>query len=329
MSTYDMPRGRNTFVRHKRQTDFRTGASGAAATETNCYSFEPSRSRSLEGDDVLGAAGLHNTLDARPAAPSFEDASISASYPLDLIQVGWRLAELFGAPTTTGTGPYVHTFTSHAAVIPVTTFEHQLKANSFRVIEGAVATGLRIGAGSAPGFRAFSMDYLARRVRPVTTASVFTSPNVIGLNNRIANFKSRVLIDAVAAGSLIDAEMTLANGIGSDRYVGDEYLSEAWREGFDASFDLTARFSNDVLTSLGDLTTGQVPDAHSLTVEFAVSVSSALVFNFPVVRFEPTGVPVSNGGAMTVRLRGRAEVGAASPLLTAQLTNAIAGGTYA
>lgn len=55
--------------------------------------------------------------------PGAGDRLGSVDIPLDVEGTGWWLTGLFGAPTTTGTGPYTHVWQSGADTIPSYTLE--------------------------------------------------------------------------------------------------------------------------------------------------------------------------------------------------------------
>lgn len=317
-----VPFGRATKVRSKEQVDFLTAASGTGAVERNTYSHNSAISRDFGDDDVLGAAGLYNQVDARPATPGLEEASFSASYPLDLHQVGFILRELFGqAVAVTGSGPYNHNFyTVGQPALPVMTFERELASGQFRKASGCVLRQARFPFGPAPGYHQVDCEYVARQVSDSYAASVFTTPSVLPLALRVPKSVGTVAADGVTVARLMNGNVTLTNELGSDRYNGDRLLSDVWRQGMSAEIEAEARYTTDTLPDLGKLgADGYLPDTHPVVLNYTLGAYS-LVLGLWAVRFRPVGVPVQNGKEITVNLSGRAEVSSSSPAAGAILT---------
>ena len=105
----------------------------------------------------------------------------------------------------------------------------------------------------------------------------------------------------------------------------DPFRSAAALNATNAELNLTARYTTDALRAYGnpDATT-LLPVAYAISLQYVISATLKLVLDLPAVRFEPVSIPVQNGNALTQALKGRCEVGAAAPMLTATLTNAFA-----
>jgi tail tube protein len=324
MPTSALPRGRQ--AKHRIAWEATYGVPVVTGfQEINVYTSDPTRTRALEADDILGA-GFANTVDARPAAPNVEDAAWKASFPLDLNQIGFILAAAFGrvgAPT--GGGPYTHVFTSGVTPLPSLTMERELVAAAqYDGGIGLVLKTLKLPFKPGKGYTQIDADFVGAQTLAPYGSTAAGTPTVAALANRVANYVGALSVGGVQVGAVIDASMTLTNDITLDRYVGSaEYVAAAILEGQDVAFDLTARYSTDALRAYGVVDPNYLPPLESLSLAWAPGGSPAysLTVAAPNVRFEPVGAPITNGKTITQALKGRAEVGASVPMLTATLVS--------
>lgn len=100
-------KGRNAQLLLQRQSAFRTAPSPAAAFRMKFMDLDIS-----DSEDYSDDATIDNSSPLMVKRGDTDEAwTAKVTAPLDLNDIGQWLALLWGAPTTTGTGPYVHTFT--------------------------------------------------------------------------------------------------------------------------------------------------------------------------------------------------------------------------
>ncbi len=326
MTTSALPRGRSSKLRMAYQSAFATQAA-SGFQELNVYSHNFDRRRPIETDDILGA-GLLNAIDARAAAPALEEATGAISVPMDVAQMGFWLKALLGAPSVSGTTPKVYTFTSGATQIPSLTIEREfVSAAQYEVIVGAVVKDAKFPFAQAAGYRAIDLNLAARQILAPATTTAAGTPTVQPLSSRvpasIGNFKN----SGVSIGRVISGDITFTNTITLDNYIGDAFVDDAVLEMQDIAINASVRYQTDALRNLATPdATLLIPPVQSLSLEYILSANASLVLTLPNVRLEPMSVPITNGKTTTIAVKGRAEGSAASPMMTAVLTNTYATG---
>ena len=320
MSTTVLPRGRQTKTRLAWETTYGTNP-GTGFEELNTYSIDLVRARTLDPDDILGA-GFNDSIGARPAGPDVEEATGKLGAPFDLIQLGYWLAASLGRVSPTGSGPYVHSFAAGVAPLPSFTLEREfVAASQYDGLLGGVVKSAKFNFKPGKGYNMLDLDLVGKQVLEPYTATAAGTPTVVGLANRVGNNVGLVKIAGSQVGTVIDGSMTLTNDITLDRYVGNTALiAAAILEGQDVAVDITARYSTDALRAYGVVGAGFLPPVQAVEFDYVLGAMS-LIVSCPAVRFEPINAPVSNGKTVTIQMKGRAEVGASTALLTAVLTN--------
>ncbi|MET3665903.1 phage tail tube protein [Caulobacter sp. 1776] len=326
--TTNLPRGRATLLNLKGQADFPTAASGANAVQLNVYQRTFNKKKPLEDDDINGVVGYANPTDARPAEPGLEDADGSLQAPLDLHQIGYWLLMTLGAPGSAAVddpapaGTYAHTFTSGAAGLPIATMEAMNAPGQFEKLIGGLVQDATLPIGPDRGYAKVPITLMGRQTSDPYNASVFTGPTVSALAKRVPNSKGIITIGGVQVARITRGTLKISNSIEMDRYAGENVQSDAFLAKISTDLNLTARYVTDAIRAYGATgSDGFLPDAQEVALTWSLGTYMKLVVTLPAVRFEPVSVPVQNGGTMTVDLKGRGEVGAAAPMVTAVLTN--------
>lgn len=324
MTTTNDPRGRLSELYSARQSALATAAAspGQTFTRRQFYDWTPAPQSEPQDDEILGG-GFHNSIDARPAAPDLDRAAVRVAWPLDLVQVGWVLAEFFGAPTTVGSeAPYAHTFSSATVQLPTTTMERKLAAGQFDGAVGAVCRSLRFPIGADRGYTRVDADYFAREALEQYASSIAGTVETPALSARVPRAVGTIKREGAALGSIISGDVSLTNLLGEDGYHGSRYVDDVQLEGRTVALSLTGRFKGAALRDLGKLESGQyLPGVQDIELAWALSVSVKLVLTIRNVRFAKVGVGTAGPGRLDVALRGRAEVDASDPMITAVLTN--------
>jgi hypothetical protein len=329
MTTSTDPRGRLSECWTARQSALATAAdSDDSWVRRHFYDLTVPPQNEPQPDDVLGG-GFHNSVDERPAAPDIDRASATVAWPLDLVQIGWALTELLGAPTTTGAGPYVHTFTSAGASIPTTSLERKLNTGAFDGAVGLVARSLQFPVGSDRGYARVQGQYFARQSLEQYDAALVGATTVTPtLASRVPRAVGVISRDGSPLGHILSGEVTLTNLLGEDSYHGSAYVDDVQLEGRQVGIRLTGRFKGAALRDLGKIASGAyLAGTQTLALTWSLSASLSLVLTVRGVRFARTGVGIGGPGRLDVPLMGRGEVATDNPMVTAVLTNGQA--TYA
>lgn len=324
MTTSNDPRGRLAELYSARQLNLATAAASPAQpfTRRHFYGFSPTPQSEPQDDPLLGG-GFHNSVDDRPGAPDVERGSLRVGWPLDLVQIGWALQELLGQPTTTGAGPYVHTFTSSTVQVPTTTFERRLGAGAFDGVIGAVCRSLQFPIGADRGYVRVNADYVVRQVLeqyPESVAGDFATPLV---DKRVPRAAGTIKRNGVDLGSIISGDVTITNQLGEDSYHGSRFIDDVAMEGRGASMSLTGRFKGAALREFGAIPAGQIIQ-QPMDIELVWPLGPSLKLELTVrnLRFAKVGVATEGPGRLDVQLRGRGEIGADAAMVSAVLTNA-------
>lgn len=324
MTTSNDPRGRLAELYSAPQTALATPAASPGQTfiRRHFYDFTPAPQEEPQDDDVMGG-GFANSIDARPAAPDIHRASLRVVWPLDLTQIGWALTELLGTPSTSGSGTFIHTFDSASIQIPSRTFERKLTTGQFDGATGVVCRSLQFPIGSDRGYTRINADYFAREALEQYAATIAGTPTTPALTARVPRAVGSIKRGGAALGSVISGDATIANVLGEDSYVGTKFVDDVALEGRTAAINITGRFKGSAMRDLGKIAVGAyLPDPSDFELEWQLSASLKLVLTIRNVRFARVGVGTSGPGRLDVPLRGRAEIGTSTSMVTAVLTNA-------
>lgn len=323
MTTSTDPRGRLSELYTARQIALATAAAAPGQTfvRRHFYDWTPSPQSEPQDDDVLGG-GFQNSIDARPAAPDLDRSSVRVVWPLDLVQIGYVLAEFFGAPATTGTDPYTHTFTSGGVQVPTTTCERKLNTAQFDGVIGAVCRSLQFPVGSDRGYTRVNADYFARESLEQYDTSIAGTVTTPALAARVPRAVGTIKRDGVLLGAIISGDVSLTNMLGEDGYHGSKFIDDVQLEGRTVGLNLTGRFKGSALRDLGKVAPGAfIQGTQDIELEWQLSANLKLVMTIRNVRFAKVGVGTAGPGRLDVALRGRAEIGVADPMVTAVLVN--------
>lgn len=322
MSTSSDPRGRLAELYSAKQTALAAPAvsPGQTFVRRHFYDLQLQPQSEPQDDDIMGG-GFANSIDARPAAPDIERGSVRAVYPLDMVQIGFLLAEFFGTVTPTGAGPYVHTFDSASVVIPSTTIERKINTGAFDGAVGLVARSLTFPIGADRGYTRINAEYFARQCMEQYASTTAGTPTAVALGARVPRAVGSIKRDGVALGSIISGDVTLTNVLGEDAYHGSALVEDVQLEGRTAALNLTGRFKGAALRDMGKVASGAyLPGVYDIELAWTLSASLSLVLTLRNQRFAKVGIATSGPGRLDVGLRGRGEVGAASAMVTAVLT---------
>lgn len=254
-----------------------------------------------------------------PAQPLRDAAVIDGDLvvPLDTVAIGHWLKLLLGAPTTTGAGPYTHTFKSGGWSLPSMTLEMGIPdVPDFRRHSGLRADRLALQMRRG-GLVNVTLGLVAAS-EAQATSSIDTTPTVI-TPTRFESFQGKVRKDGTDLGNMVSMDLTYANNLTRIEGLPDDL------EGLDpsqsaASGTLVMRHAD---TTLMDLATAG--SSLALKGVYTIDADTSLAITFPEVRLDKPSVPVNGPGGIQVTYNWMASYNAvATCMMSAVLVNSTA-----
>lgn len=255
-----------------------------------------------------------------PLAPSRDaiTADGSVSIPVDSDAIGYWLKGLLGGPTTTGTTPKVHTFTSGGATLPSMAIEvGNPDVPYYEMFTGCVAESLM--------FKMERNGLLQAEVGLVAQGSLGAASSAAGTVaaltlQRFGHFNGAVKRDGSALGSVVSADFTYSNNL--DRV--EVIRADGKIDGVDPTIasltgKLDVRFDSDVLLA-------QALSGAPCALEFSWTISAnvSLVITAHAVYLPRPRRTIDGPKGIQVSFDWQAAK-AVSParMMTAVLTNAV------
>lgn len=237
------------------------------------YTKMPFASSTLSGEQKLQPSELLG-YGRDPLAPVLDtlDADGAITVPIDAIGFGFWLKAAFGAPITTGTGPYTHEFRSGAWGLPSLSIEVGMpEVPSFSMFPGCKVNALSWDMARS-GLLTATVDMIAQG-EVLGTATGAGTPADIALD-RFNHFHGSVERDGAALANVVSASIKYDNML--DRI--ETIRSDGRIDGLDESVaamtgSITVRFASTAL--LAQATAGDpcelefaytLPGGESLTV---------------------------------------------------------------
>ena len=255
-----------------------------------------------------------------PLAPILDAVTADGSVvvPIDTEAFGLWLKGAFGAPDTTGTGPYTHVFTSGSWSLPSLSIETGLpQVPSYAMYGGCMVD--KIGWQMArSGLLTANVDLIAQGETLATTSGAGT-PAPVTLK-RFGHFNGSLTRNGVDIGNIVGAELRYANNL--DRV--ETIRADGKIEGADPSIaamtgKIDVRFADTtLLTQAINNTDGSLEFGYSLPSGESLSVDVHRVF-LPRPRREiqgPQGVQVSFDWQAAQQADG-------NPMVTVTLVNTV------
>jgi len=250
---------------------------------------------------------------------------------LEFSSIGHVLKHAFGAPATTGAGPYDHVFkTGHDGATPSTSLgdgfvaEHQypdLTTPAYLRFLGNKIESL--GFSVAPeGVVEVEVSCMGKGEDPAGTASPMDATPTEYDCTAIDHFVGTVKEGGVAIGNITQANFTIANNLEGQYVVGGQGEIGELPEGIvGVTGSITVLFRDLAL-----YTKAKALTETELEFGWVVDASNSLVFNFPEVLLELTVPEVSGpaGVLQTIPFQAYYEDGADAAAAIATLTNSVA-----
>lgn len=294
--------------------------STAGTAETTGFIYLPfvrwglRRGAPLLPDDALGFGA-----DPLPPELDVNDVSGTVDVPLDVSNIGLWLQLIFGAPSTSGSDPYTHVYTSNGWTLPTATFEtQQADAGEYALIVGAQASGFGISYRPGGQVLTMSVPMIARSETPDTETNA-GSPTSLTYK-RFSPKAVTVNRNGSALGNVLSLDMTYSNGLETVRTVAsDGNIAGADRAKGSFTVSYTTRFDNGAL--MAQAIAGTDEDYGFVFTSGSNTLTMAMPRGYlPIPKVEvagPTGIDVTFEAVFAQASNG-------DPMLTATLVNSVA-----
>jgi hypothetical protein len=239
--------------------------------------------------------------------------------PVDLRNFGHWLKALFGAPTTTGTGPYTHTFVSGAASLPSLALEVGMPEVPIFFMESGVRVNSAQLSFARSGAANATLNCIAQGESDATTTGGGT-PTTATLT-RFNQFQGSIKKDGLQLGNVTGAQLTYTNNLERIETI----RSDGKIDGADPTIaaltgNIEVRFAD---TALIDAATDNTP--MELAFAYVIDADKSLTFTAHEVYLPKPKLAISGPGGVQATFDWQAAK-ATSParMLTVVLKNDVA-----
>ncbi|NCC03446.1 MAG: hypothetical protein EOM37_05285 [Proteobacteria bacterium] len=235
--------------------------------------------------------------------------------PVDVRNFGHWLKGLLGAPTTTGTGPYVHTYQSGAASLPSLSLEVGMpEPFSFMMNAGVMLNSLQLSYSRSGGASATINCIAQSETR--NAASHGGTPTQAALT-RFNQFQGAIKKDGAQLANVTGAQLTYTNNLERIETI----RSDGKIDGSDPTIaaltgNIDVRFAD---TTLIDAATDNTPVA--LEFGYVIDATRSLVFTAHEVYLPKPKLPIDGPGGVQASFNWQAAKPAAGQMMTVVLTN--------
>jgi Phage tail tube protein len=270
--------------------------------------------------DVIGLGG---TRDA--AAPFLDTVTVagSAVVPVDLINIGHWLRLLLGAPTTTGTTNYTHTFKSGGASLPSNSIELGYPdVPSYDLITGVRADTLEIDfSPSGPATASFGLIGQGSTRSGTSSGGTPISATYTAFNKA----QGSISRNGAALAQVTGAKLSFTNSIETVRTIRADRKIEGADPGIcRATGQVTVRFADTTL-----LTQAQNGTAADFVFAYTIDANRSLTVTLHEVYLALAKTPIGGPGGIEAAFDFRAAYNAtATTMMTVALKNQQAGTEY-
>jgi hypothetical protein len=199
--------------------------------------------------------------------------------PVESLAFGYWLKALFGAPVTTGAGPYVHTFKSGAWALPSESIEIGHPAVPlFEMFKGSVADRLQLTHRRGGGPQKATVGLICKGRREDTTTEDASATEVNG--TRFLTFHGSIQKDGSDLGNVVSCDMTYANNLDRGETIRDD-------DEIDGLYPADATATGNLVMRLADTTQralAEAGDELALRLSWEVDASTKLTITFHEVR---------------------------------------------
>jgi len=235
--------------------------------------------------------------------------------PVDARNFGHWLKGLLGLPTTTGVGPYVHTYQSGAASLPSLSFEVGMpEPFSFMMNAGVMLNSLQLSYSRSGGASA-TINCIAQSETRNPTSHGGTPTQA--LLTRFNQFQGAIKKDGAQLANVTGAQLTYTNNLERIETI----RSDGKIDGCDPTIaaltgSIDVRFAD---TTLIDAATDNTPVA--LEFSYVIDVNRSLVFTAHEVYLPKPKLPIDGPGGVQASFNWQAAKPSVGQMMTVVLTN--------
>ena len=256
-----------------------------------------------------------------PLAPIKDAVTASGGVvvPVDTDALGYWLKGLLGQPTTTGTTPKTHTFTSGNATLPSLSIEKQMPD----VPDFAMYSGIRVDRMTIElqraGLLQATFDLIAQGETPAATTQAGTL--AAQTLNRFGHFNGSIKRDTVALGNIVSARIGYSNNFDPVQTIRADGKIDGADPGIaSADGNIVVRFADTTLRT-------QAINGTPCALEFSLSISAnaSLTITYHAVYLPIPTIEIAGPQGVEATFDWQAAL-AASParMMTAVLVNTVA-----
>lgn len=256
-----------------------------------------------------------------PLAPSQDAKNVDGNVvvPVDPASIGYWLKGLLGVPTTSGAGPYTHTFQSGGWALPSLAIEKgHPEVPAYEMYTGIGVDSIEFSAQRS-GLLQATVGLIGQKMVE-DTASEAGSPSDLTLA-RMLQFHGAVKREGSTLGNVVSLSMRYSNNLDRVEVIrGDGFIDGADPSIAALTGQLVARFDSTVLHQQAANGT-----PCELELSWTVSASASLTLTAHAVYLPQTRRPVEGPGGVQCSFDFQSAK-AASParMLTAVLVNSVA-----
>ena len=235
--------------------------------------------------------------------------------PVDVGNFGYWLKALLGAPDTTGTGPYVHTFDSGLSSLPSLSLEVGMpEASAFFMNMGVRIDSMQLSFARSGAANA-TLNCVAQGESRAAASSGGTPTT--SLLTRFNQFQGSIKRDGTALGNVTGAQLTYSNNLERIETI----RSDGKIDGADPTIaaltgTIEVRFAD---TTLIDTATNNTP----IEMEFGyvIDADHSLIFTAHEVYLPKPKLAVTGPGGVQASFNWQAAKPSVGQMLTVALTN--------
>lgn len=253
-----------------------------------------------------------------PAQPMRDVINVDGDVvvPVDVRYIGHWLRAIFGVPSTTGTDPYIHTFSSGKTVLPSLSLEVGTpEASSYFMNSGVRANSIQITFERSGGAKA-TVNCIAQGENRASSSAGGT-PTELPIA-RFNQFQGSVKKDGVQLGNVTGAQLTYTNNLEKIETIRDDGKIDGADPTVAAlTGNIDVRFAD---TTLLDAATNNTPVA--LSFGYTIDADHSLIFTAHEVYLPKPKLPIDGAGGIQASFNWQAAKNSvAGQMLTVTLTN--------
>jgi hypothetical protein len=280
--------------------------------------------RQKNEDPVLGVAN-QNDRDTARIMEGLPNLAGDLVAPVCLNFMGDLLRLVFGAPSSSGSDPYTHVFSSGADILPTASLQLPRRKSGgvtkYQGFNGVAANTMRISAQKADGVQQVSLGLVGRNEEDTTETVKDATPTARAYSPLAASLAAITL--GGVSGRIRSIDLTYNNGLEVQNDMdGTPYPTGVEAGPSSLAISFTARYRDEAILDIGAARTEQ-----ALSLAWA-SGANSLTLAAPVVEIARRGAPVSGPGGLDLDFEVIARQSDTAAMLTATLVNGLAGSEY-